>query len=72
MFLPNFKGDVKRETRWLAHDVPPGALASALVSRAIVHVDLEGTPSVSERYDMVHFLAGVIEAADQEAPSGEP
>jgi dienelactone hydrolase len=59
------------ESRWLAADLPKGALANALVSRAIVHVDLEGTPSVSERYDMVHFLAGVIDAADDEAPTGE-
>ena len=57
------------ETRWLAHDVPEGALANALVSRAIVHVDLEGEPTVYERYDIVHFLAGVIDAAEREAPT---
>jgi hypothetical protein len=73
-FLLHGEGDTvipASETRWLAHDVPPGALASAVVSRAIVHVDMEGTPSLSERYDLVHLMAGVIEAADHEAPSGD-
>lgn len=74
-FLLHGEGDTvipASETRWLAHDVPDGALASAVVSRAIVHVDMEGTPSASERYDLVHLMAGVIEAAEHEAPSGEP
>lgn len=57
------------ETRWLAHDAPEGSVAQVLVSRALVHVDLEGTPKASERYDLVHFMAGVIEAADREAPT---
>jgi len=74
-FLLHGEGDTvipASETRWLAHDVPEGALASAVVSRAIVHVDMEGTPSFSDRYDLVHLMAGVIEAAEHEAPSGEP
>jgi hypothetical protein len=73
-FLLHGEGDTvipASETRWLAHDVPDGALASAVVSRAIVHVDMEGTPSVSDRYDLVHLMAGVIEAADHEAPTGQ-
>jgi hypothetical protein len=37
-----------------------------VVSRAIVHVDLEGTPTWDERYELVHLLAGVIEAAEAE------
>jgi dienelactone hydrolase len=72
-FLLHGEGDTvipASETRWLAHDVPEGALASAVVSRAIVHVDMEGTPSASERYDLVHLMAGVIEAAEHEAPNG--
>ena len=73
-FLLHGEGDTvipASETRWLAHDVPDGALGAALVSRAIVHVDLEGTPSIGERWSIVHFLAGVVDAADREAPSGE-
>ena len=72
-FLLHGEGDTvipATETRWLAHDVPEGALASAVVSRAIVHVDMEGTATVTERYDLVHLMAGVIEAAEREAPSG--
>ncbi len=72
VFLLHGEGDTvipATETRWLAHDVPQGALADALVSRAIVHVDLEGEPTIYERYDIVHLLAGVIDAADREAPT---
>lgn len=72
VFLLHGEGDSvipATETRWLARDVPEGALANALVSRALVHVDLEGEPTVQERYDIVHFLAGVIDAADDEAPA---
>jgi pimeloyl-ACP methyl ester carboxylesterase len=72
VFLLHGEGDTvipASETRWLAHDAPPGSVASAVVSRAIVHVDLEGTPTWNERYDLVHLLAGVIEAADREAPA---
>jgi dienelactone hydrolase len=72
VFLLHGEGDTvipATETRWLARDVPQGALADALVSRAIVHVDLEGEPTIYERYDIVHLLAGVIDAADREAPT---
>ncbi len=69
VFLLHGAGDTvipSSETLWLAHDAPPGSVAEAVVSRAIVHVDLEGTPTVRERYDLVHLLAGVIESADRE------
>ncbi len=72
VFLLHGEGDTvipASETRWLARDVPEGGLAKALVSRAIVHVDLEGEPTIYERYDIVHLLAGVIDAADREAPT---
>ena len=52
------------ETRVLAGDVPEGALANMLVGRAVVHVDLEGTPSVGERYDITLSLT-----LDDETPS---
>jgi pimeloyl-ACP methyl ester carboxylesterase len=69
VFLLHGEGDTvipASETRWLVHDLPKGALADAVVSRAIVHVDLEGKPTWKERYELVHLLAGVIDAADTE------
>ena len=74
VFLLHGAGDTvipASETHWLAHDVPHGALERMCVSKAIVHVDLEGTPTWAERWDIVHLLAGVVEAADDEAPVGE-
>ena len=59
------------ETRWLAHDAPPGSVEQALVSPALVHVDLENEPSTREQLDIVDFLASVIQRADDEAPQGE-
>ena len=72
VFLLHGAGDSvipSSETEWLARDAPTGAVASAVISRAIVHVDLEGTPTWSERYEIVLLLSGVIVAADDEAPS---
>ncbi|HEY1960506.1 MAG TPA: hypothetical protein VGH28_33075 [Polyangiaceae bacterium] len=69
VFLLHGEGDTvipASETRWLAHDAPEGAVADAVVSRALVHVDLEEKPSWREEYDLVHLMAGVIDAADAE------
>ncbi len=74
VFLLHGEGDTvipASETRWLAHDAPEGAVADAVVSRAIVHVDLEGKPTWREQYDLVHLLAGVIDAADAEGDADE-
>ena len=60
------------ETRWLAHDAPPGSVEQELVSPALVHVDLEKQPSTREELDIVDFLAAVIDRADDEAPIGVP
>jgi pimeloyl-ACP methyl ester carboxylesterase len=73
VFLLHGEGDTvipASETRWLAHDAPKGSVKDAVVSRAIVHVDLEGTPTSKERYELVHLLAGVIDAADAEGMAG--
>jgi dienelactone hydrolase len=73
VFLLHGEGDSvipASETRWLAQDAPVGAVAQALVSRAIVHVDLEGSPTWRERYDIVHLLAGVLDAAEAEGRTG--
>lgn len=51
------------ETLWLAHDLPPGMLAYALVSRALTHVELGEKTSFAERLQAVHFMAGVLAEA---------
>lgn len=69
VFLLHGEGDTvipASETRWLAHDAPEGSVADAVVSRAIVHVDLEGKPAWRDEYALVHLMAGVMDAADAE------
>jgi len=51
------------ETLWLARDVPQGLVRDVLVSPAIVHVEMEGEPSLWERAALVHFMAEVLGAA---------
>ena len=51
------------ETLWLAHDLPPGVLAYALISGALTHVELGEQASFAERFQAVHFMAGVLAAA---------
>jgi len=51
------------ETLWLAHDLPPGMLAYALVSRALTHVEVGEQASFVDRFQAVHFMAGVLAIA---------
>jgi dienelactone hydrolase len=50
------------ETLWLAEDVPHGYVHDVLVSPALVHVELEGEPSLRDKWALVHFMAEVLEA----------
>jgi dienelactone hydrolase len=52
------------ETEWLARDVPPAALRDVLVSPALVHVELGPETPMSQKWDLVHFMARVLEQAD--------
>jgi len=51
------------ETLWIAHDLPPGTLARALVSGALTHVEIGKQASLAERWRAVHFMASVLAAA---------
>lgn len=51
------------ETLWLAHDTPKGLLRDALVSRALVHVELEKGSRYREQWELVHFMALVLDEA---------
>jgi dienelactone hydrolase len=72
VFLLHGAGDTvipAAETLWLASEIPPGELRAALVSPAIMHVEIHGDPPASEQWALVHFMAGVLseaaEARDQ-------
>ena len=53
------------ETLWLAKDVPPGELKAVLVSRAMnmIHTDHEHPVRLSEKWDLVNFMAGILKAS---------
>jgi dienelactone hydrolase len=51
------------ETLWLATDVPNGLVRDMLISPAILHVELEGEPTFSQKWALVHFMADVLDAA---------
>jgi dienelactone hydrolase len=66
VYLLHGKGDTvipAAETLWIASEVPPGELRAALVSPAIVHVEIHGEPPLGEQWDLVHFMAGVLAEA---------
>jgi pimeloyl-ACP methyl ester carboxylesterase len=67
VFLLHGAGDTvipAAETEWIAREVPSSVLRSALVSPALVHVELQGEPPVSEQWALVHFMARVLEEAE--------
>jgi pimeloyl-ACP methyl ester carboxylesterase len=69
VFLLHGAGDrviPSTETLWLARDVPEGLVRDVLVSNAVVHVEMEGAPSFQEKFALVHFMAEVLDAANDE------
>ena len=51
------------ETLWLAREVPPAELRDVLVSPALVHVELDGDPTLGDRWSLVHFMADLLDEA---------
>ena len=71
VFLLHGAGDTvipASETLWLAQDLPAGVVKNLLVSPAIVHVELEGEPSMGDKWALVHFMADVLAQADHARP----
>jgi dienelactone hydrolase len=56
------------ELLWLQQDVPPMVLTSALISPAISHVSMEAEPSFADNLRLVHFMAQILELADDTQP----
>lgn len=57
------------ETLWLASDAPAGSVRSVLVSPAVVHVELEGEPTLSDQWKLVDFMAQILGEAERESPT---
>ena len=53
------------ETQWLAKDVPPQALKNVLISPALGHVDVDTKVTVSQKWDLVHFVAQILDREEQ-------
>lgn len=52
------------ETLWLAKDVPQTDLKAMLISPALIHVNMEDGVSLSQKWELMDFLAKVVDAAD--------
>jgi hypothetical protein len=53
------------ETLWLAKDVPAQDLKTSLVSKALVHVDMGDKVRWQEQWQLVDFMAQVLDATDK-------
>lgn len=49
------------EARFAAQEIGPGGTVHLLVTTAIRHVSVEGQPSLWQRWQIVHFMAGVLD-----------
>ena len=68
VFLLHGSGDTvipSSETLWLAKDVPAADLKSVLLSPALVHVNMEDKITWQQQWQLVDFMAQVLEAADK-------
>ena len=54
------------ETEWLARDIPAGHLQTALISRAISHVNLQDKPKWSDQLAVIHWIALLLADANNE------
>jgi pimeloyl-ACP methyl ester carboxylesterase len=52
------------ETEWLAREIPPQHLDAVLISPAISHVEMGEKPTARDQFRVVHFLAKMIERAE--------
>lgn len=71
IFLLHGAGDTvipASESLWLANDAPPGCVRDVLISPAVVHVELEGEPSKNDQWQLVDFMAQVLQEAEKETP----
>jgi pimeloyl-ACP methyl ester carboxylesterase len=68
VFLLHGAGDTiipSSETLWLAKDVPPAELKAELISSALVHVDMGSKVTWQQEWQLMDFMAQVLEATDK-------
>jgi pimeloyl-ACP methyl ester carboxylesterase len=68
IFLLHGAGDTiipSSETLWLAQDVPAAELKASLVSPALVHVDMGDKVTWQQQWQLVDFMAQVLDAAEK-------
>ena len=68
VFLLHGAGDTiipSSETLWLAKDVPQPELKTALVSPALVHVDMGDKVTWQQQWQLVDFMAQVLDATEK-------
>jgi dienelactone hydrolase len=53
------------ETSWLAQDIPAKQVKSVLISPALVHVSMEQAVPFSQKWDLLDFMAKVLDSADE-------
>ena len=53
------------ESLWLAQDVPRQQLKRVLVSPALIHVNMEDSVPLSQEWELVDFIAQVLDAAEK-------
>lgn len=51
------------EAKWLIKEIPPNPGNHVLISKCIGHVELQGEPSFSEVWQLVHFVAEILSRA---------
>ena len=68
VFLLHGAGDTvipSSETLWLAKDVPAAELRASLVSAALVHVDMGNKVTWQQQWQLVDFMAQVLDATEK-------
>ncbi|HSK45518.1 MAG TPA: alpha/beta hydrolase, partial [Candidatus Binatia bacterium] len=68
VFLLHGAGDTvipSSETLWLAKDVPASELRASLISTALVHVDMGHKVTWQQQWQLVDFMAQVLDATEK-------
>ena len=68
VFLLHGAGDTvipSSETLWLAKDVPAAELKASLISSALVHVDMGNKVTWQQQWQLVDFMAQVLDATEK-------
>jgi pimeloyl-ACP methyl ester carboxylesterase len=59
------------ETLWLAKDLPPQSVKATLISPALVHVNMEDKITWQQQWELMDFMAQVLDATDKLPRTGK-